>query len=77
MNNILDLRFIIGLFFSITGLILIIGSELMQAGVGKSETTNFWSGIVYVAFGALMIVLWLTGRKKKSPETEIPEPPLV
>lgn len=77
MKNILDLRFIIGLFFSIAGLLLLIGSEIMEAGVGKTETINFWSGIVYIAFGAFMIVLWLTGRKKTSDEEEVTAPPPV
>lgn len=62
MKNILDLRFIIALFFGITGLILIIASLVMHTDVAKSEATNFWSGIVYVIFSILMFVLWRFGK---------------
>ncbi len=65
MKNILDLRFIIGLFFGITGIILIIGSFVNHASAGKTETVNFWAGIVYVVFCIIMFILWLSGRKKK------------
>ncbi len=76
MKNLLDLRFIIGLFFSLVGLALLIGSLTMHAGMGKSETTNFWSGIFYIAFGVFMIILWLAGRNKTEVEEELIEPPV-
>ncbi len=76
MKNLLDLRFIIGLFFSLVGLALFIGSLSMQAGIGKSETTNFWSGIFYIVFGVLMIILWLVGRNKPAAEEEVADAPV-
>lgn len=63
-RDVLDLRFIIGLFFGLMGLILVIGSFLLQTDGEKSETTNFWSGLTYVGFGLLMIVLWMTGKNE-------------
>lgn len=60
-KDILDLRFIIGLFFSLVGLALVAGSFLLTTTEGKTEVTNFWSGLFYIAFGMVMIVLWSTG----------------
>lgn len=75
-KDILDLRFIIGLFFGVTGIILIIGSLILTTGVEKSEETNFWSGVVYVIFGLFMVILWTVGNKKKeiSKEDENTQP---
>ena len=73
MKNILDLRFIIGLFFALTGLCLFIGSFLLNPAAGKTETTNFWCGIGYIIFGILMMILWLIGGRGEAPE-ETAEP---
>lgn len=70
-KDILDLRFIIGLFFSIVGLALVIASFLMQTTVEKSEETNFWSGIFYVVFGVLMIALWFYGKSENEYEETV------
>lgn len=64
-RDFLDLRFIIGLFFSLSGLILFIGSFILKASSGKSEITNFWSGIFYLVFGVFMILLWFFGSKEE------------
>lgn len=61
-KDILDLRFIIGLFFSLVGCALIIVSFAMTTTEGKSEITNFWSGLFYIIFGVFMIVLWYFGK---------------
>jgi drug/metabolite transporter (DMT)-like permease len=55
MNKILDLRFVIGVFFTIVGLLLI-GYSVMNDNE-SSRTINQWCGIVFTAFGVLMIVL--------------------
>ena len=55
MNSLLDLRFVIGLFFVIIGALLLIHSFLASAA--DMETVNRWCGIVFIAFGALMLVL--------------------
>lgn len=71
-HNVLDLRFIIGLFFGLMGLILIATSFFAQPSMAKPESTNLWSGIVYVVFGVFMVILWLIGKKEpvndKDPE---------
>ncbi len=64
MKNILDLRFIIGLFFLLVGIFLFIGSFILNPEAGKTETTNLWSGVVYIAFGIIMLILWLVGKNK-------------
>jgi len=55
MNKILDLRFVIGVFFTIVGLLLL-GYSLMSSGE-SSRSINQWCGIVFAAFGVVMIVL--------------------
>lgn len=70
MKNILDLRFVIGLFFLLLGIFLFITSFVSRASTGKTETVNFWCGIVYIIFGAFMLILWKTGGNKKSEELE-------
>ncbi len=70
MKNILDLRFIIGLFFSLVGIFLLIGSFIMNPAAGKTETTNMWSGIVYIVFGIIMLILWLVGKGKVAENEE-------
>jgi drug/metabolite transporter (DMT)-like permease len=67
-KDILDLRFIIGLFFTLVGLALMVVSFVMTTSEGKSEVTNFWSGIFYIAFGIIMIILWYTGENEEKHE---------
>ncbi len=66
MKNILDLRFIIALFFGVTGVILVIASLLMHTDSSKTEATNLWSGLFYITFSIIMFILW----KISKPETE-------
>jgi len=54
MNKLLDLRFVIGLFFTVVGLMLLVFS-LTSATV--HSPVNTWSGIVFTIFGVLMIIL--------------------
>jgi uncharacterized membrane protein HdeD (DUF308 family) len=58
MKDILDLRFIIGFFFTLVGLFLLVGSFIMHPEANKTETVNFYSGIVYILFGIVMLLLW-------------------
>ena len=69
-KDILDLRFIIGLFFSLIGIALVLASLLMQATAERSETTNLWSGVFYVAFGVVMILLWYYGKNENEQISE-------
>jgi prolipoprotein diacylglyceryltransferase len=61
MKNIFDLRFIIGLFFLLVGIFLFITSFVSHPIAGKTETVNFWCGIVYIVFGIFMLILWKVG----------------
>jgi len=56
MKELLDLRFIIGAFFGIVGLLLL-GYSIMGQGAADSDSINRWSGIVFIAFGLLMVFL--------------------
>jgi len=56
MNKLLDLRFIIGLFFAITGTILF-GNSILGNNTPDAVIINRWCGIIFFAFGSLMIFL--------------------
>lgn len=58
MKQLLDLRFIIGAFFFLVGILLFLGSFLLAPGPGKTETVNFLSGILYMIFGLVLLALW-------------------
>jgi uncharacterized membrane protein HdeD (DUF308 family) len=55
MNKILDLRFVIGVFFTVLGLILTAYS--FSVDDSTSESINRWCGMVFAVFGIVMIVL--------------------
>jgi hypothetical protein len=68
MKKILDLRFVIGVFFTTIGILLFVhylGSSPGQwnlnkeAGWGsyKSSSINQWCGIIFGLFGIIMILL--------------------
>jgi hypothetical protein len=59
MKNIFDLRFVIGLFFSIIGIMLFIYSFISEQNKANAETLNRWCGAGFAAFGILMIILSL------------------
>ena len=52
MNKLFDLRFVIGLFFLIIGILLIAYSFFI---IGFA--INQWSGSIFILFGAIMIFL--------------------
>ncbi len=54
MNKLLDLGFIIGAFFAVVGMLLLGYSFL--GGTVDSVTLNRWCGVVFIAFGLLMIL---------------------
>lgn len=64
MNKILDLRFLIGLFFLLTGLMLVIYFLTESIHQMKSERINLWSGLFFSGFGLAMLLLSLISRKK-------------
>jgi len=56
MNKLFDLRFVIGAFFSIAGILLLVYA-LVTTEAGQA--INGWCGAVFLAFGLLMIFLSL------------------
>ncbi|HEX2607475.1 MAG TPA: hypothetical protein VHK91_08850 [Flavisolibacter sp.] len=53
MNKLLDLRFVIGAFFLIVGLLLLVYSFASKAA--DAQEVNRWCGIVFALFGGLMV----------------------
>ena len=67
----LDLRWPIGLMFSLVGLLLVVygvisasDAEMYQRSLGIN--INIWWGLVLLAFGAFMLLMaWLAGKARK------------
>jgi len=59
MQKFTDLRFIIGLFFSLTGLILLV--SYFMATESNHPVLNLYSGGVMLVFGLVMLVLFYKG----------------
>lgn len=57
MNKLLDLRFVIGVFFTLIGLLLLLQGFLSDSGTEGAGSINRWTGAVFAAFGVVMIVL--------------------
>jgi uncharacterized membrane protein HdeD (DUF308 family) len=62
MNKFIDLRFVIGSFFTVVGILLIIYSFLNKTEV---QDVNRWCGGIFIIFGIIMILL---SYQKKSQE---------
>ena len=69
MNKLFDLRFVIGSFFLIVGILLLAYSFVSDSTVLNMQTVNRWCGIVFICFGIVMIVLSL----QKDAEDELIE----
>jgi hypothetical protein len=54
LSKLLDLRFVIGVFFTLISLLLL-GHSFVVAAEG--ESINRWAGLVFLVFGIFMIVL--------------------
>ena len=54
MNKFFDLRFVIGLFFSAVGILLLGYGFLTQ---NKMQDVNRWCGGIFTLFGVIMIIL--------------------
>lgn len=59
MNKLFDLRFVIGSFFTIIGLLLLIYSFMYTDATDNSQTINRWCGFIFIVFGIVMIILSL------------------
>lgn len=57
MNRLLDLRFVIGLFFLATGSLLTGYYLFSGKSTGEYPAVNLWCGIGFFCFGALMVFL--------------------
>ncbi|HEU0065359.1 MAG TPA: hypothetical protein VFQ58_10015 [Flavisolibacter sp.] len=56
MNKLFDLRFVIGVFFLVIGVLLLIYSFLSKAEVDM-QTINRWSGSIFTVFGVIMLII--------------------
>lgn len=61
MEKLSDLRFIIGLFFTLAGALLLLLAFSIESGKQFGESLNLYSGLAMFAFGLFM--LWLNWRK--------------
>ena len=66
MDKLLDLRFVIGLFFLIVGVLLLGYSFLAHAAEETLTAVNRWCGIIFIVFGILMSFV-LNVRSSKEP----------
>ncbi|MBS4042779.1 MAG: hypothetical protein KGZ59_03080 [Chitinophagaceae bacterium] len=57
MKKLFDLRFVIGLFFSVVGILLLLYHFLVNTTQPENHKINLYSGMVYLLFGVVMIVL--------------------
>ena len=58
MKKLFDLRFVIGLFFSVTGVLLSIYHQYS----GETNQINLWCGLIFLVFGISMILLSYFGK---------------
>jgi hypothetical protein len=57
MERISDLRFLIGSFFTILGIILIVVAFTVVTSTAFGKELNLYSGAAMLAFGLLMLLL--------------------
>ena len=60
MNKFFDLRFVIGSFFTVVGVLILVYSFLTKNGM---QDVNRWCGGIFIVFGLIMIIL--SNQKKK------------
>jgi len=61
MEKLLDLRFVIGVFFFIIGVLLLIHGFSATDLTGHVESVNKWCGGIFILFGVVMILLSFRG----------------
>ncbi len=64
MEKLTDLRLIIGLFFSLSGLVL--SASYFVSAQAKHPELNLYSGIVMLVFGLLMLWFFYKGDKNNA-----------
>lgn len=72
MSKLLDLRFVIGVFFTIIGLLLLLYSFFVAGDAEGGQSINRYTGLVFLAFGILMILLSF---RKEAHDEILEEPP--
>ncbi|HEV7620398.1 MAG TPA: hypothetical protein VGO09_01620 [Flavisolibacter sp.] len=55
MNKLFDLRFVIGIFFTVVGLLLFVYGFLSHAEP-EMQSINRWCGGIFTIFGILMLL---------------------
>ena len=63
MNKFFDLRFVIGSFFTVVGILLIIYSLLTK---NEMQDVNRWCGGIFIVFGIIMILLSYQKKKEEN-----------
>jgi cytochrome c biogenesis protein CcdA len=58
MNKLIDLRFVIGLFFTIIGILILVYSFVTKVDV-DNQSVNRWGSIAFIIFGVVMIIISL------------------
>ena len=62
MNKFFDLRFVIGSFFTVVGILLIVYGFLTK---NEMQNLNRWCGGIFIVFGIVMILLSYQKRKEE------------
>lgn len=57
MKKLLDLRFVIGAFFTVIGFLLVIYHFAGTTNTRSNTSVNIWCGILFLIFGIGMIIL--------------------
>jgi hypothetical protein len=57
MKRLFDLRFVIGIFFLVVGVLLLIYGSLVSTG--DASAINTWCGSLFTGFGLVMTLLSL------------------
>lgn len=57
MKKLFDLRFVIGAFFFVVGWMLLLYYVVNKLWLIAYDSVNLWSGLVFILFGSMMILL--------------------
>lgn len=62
MKKLLDLRFVIGVFFGIVGALILIYALIKPQNITMDSSVNLWSSVLFLVFGIFMIVVSYTNK---------------
>jgi uncharacterized membrane protein HdeD (DUF308 family) len=63
MNKFFDLRFVIGSFFTVVGVLLLIYSFITK---NEMQDVNRWCSGIFIVFGTIMILLSFQKKKQEN-----------